>query len=282
MAKVNQKNLVLNNEEASLLSEGKEYEIIPNDKGIFLLIDKTKLGKNEGKQVCVQVPQNQSGDKQSIGQEKQKSIGEKGSKNVSQLEEEKQQVIGLIKKSKLGDLVEGKFEGTLNEKQKKALLELVSTSKVFVFKLNDTYKKGVYKVKEEGFSDAPREKKESEDFNAIEKDYKNYTLETDGFLVIRGSSEASNASYAFEKKIKEGLLKGIKSFDGNYYLIETDLLNAYIHKLILLMQNKSSQTLEELARSLNASKRLTKIICEFLKDEGELMEKKKEQYNYIK
>ena len=40
MAKVIGKNIVLSSEETSLLGEGKEFELIKNHKGVFLLIDK--------------------------------------------------------------------------------------------------------------------------------------------------------------------------------------------------------------------------------------------------
>lgn len=254
MAKVIGKNIVLSSEETSLLGEGKEFEVIPNHKGVFLLIDKSVMKEKEGTQVCVQVPA---------------------------LEEEKQQVIGLIKKGNLSDLVEGKFELTLNEKQKKALLELVMSEKVIIFKLNQTYKKGVYRVKEEERNEN-REKKESENELAVEKPYTEYTLEQDGFLIIKGKDRAANASYEYGRQIKEGLLRGIKSFDGNYYLIQNDLLEEYIHKIINAFANKTTQSLEELSKNIKTSQMLTKIICEFLKEEGEIMEKKKGLIHYIK
>jgi len=258
MAKVIERNIVLNSEEISLLGEGKEFELIPNNKGVFLLIDKSVLKEKEGQQVCVAVPQ----------------------KDL--LEEEKQQVIGLIKQGKLGDLVEGKFELTLNEKQKKALVEVIAKGTVFVFRLNDTYKKGVYRVKEEEITPENREKKESEEVNALEKQFDKYTLEEDGFLIIKGKESAVRASFEFEKQIKEGLLRGIKSFDGNYYLIQSDLLETYIKKAIIAFGKKSTQSLEELSTNLKVSKMLTKVICEFLKEEGELMERKKGTISYIK
>ncbi len=254
MAKVVGKNIVLNQEEAELVGEGKEYEFIPNDKGIFLMIDKSHLKESEGKQVCVNVPS---------------------------LEEEKQQVIGLIKSTRLSDLVEGKFETILNDEQKKALLQLVTGGKVFVFKLNETYKKGVYRVKDEVLEEK-KEKKESEYFDAPEKPFDKYTLEQDGFLIIKGKNSAADASYKFEKQIKEGLLRGIKSFDGNYYLIQTELLGDYLKKCVIAFGNNNTQTIEELSKNIKASQTLTRIICEFLKDEGELMERKKGQYSYIK
>jgi len=254
MAKVSGKNITLNSEEAQILGEGKEFEIIPNDKGVFLFIDKSKLKESEGKQVCVSVPT---------------------------LEEEKQQVIGLIKKGSLSNLVEGKFEATLNEKQKKALLELVLTQKVFVFKLNQTYKKGVYRVKEDEVNETKREKKESESEDAKEKLWNEYDIETDGFLIIKGKEGAAKASFQYERQIKEGTLKGIKSFDGNYYLIQTDILDTYIQKTIHAFKNKKTLPIEELAKATKTSQMLTRIIIEFLKEEGELLEKKKGIIQYI-
>jgi hypothetical protein len=255
MAKVSNRRIELTSEEIALLDEGKEFELIPNDKGIFLLIDKSMIKEKEGKQVCVE---------------------------VQSLEEEKQQVVGLIKKGNLKDLVEGKFESTLNEAQKKALLQLVVSGKVFVFKLNESYKKGVYRVKEDEPLNDNRSIKESENASAIEKPWNEYTLEQDGFLIIKGKDKAMNASHEFERQIKEGLLKGLKSFDGNYYLIQTDLLEAYIQKIVLAFANKPTMTVQELSESIKASGMLTKIICEFLKEEGEILEKKKGLLKYIK
>jgi len=257
MAKVFGNNIVLNTEETALLTEGHEFELIPNQKGVFLLIEKEAIKEN-------------------------KETQQLKTKKPLSTDEEKQQVIGLIRKGRLSDLVEGKFESTLNEKQKKALLELVATQQVFVFKLNETYKKGVYRVKDDTKTEENREKKESEDFNAKEKSFEEYTLEKDGFLVIRSKEGASSASFEHEKQIREGHLKGIKSFDGNYYLIQTDLLDNYINKILLSMSQKNIQSIEELASTNKISKLLVRIICEFLKDEGELMEKKKETYQYIK
>jgi len=255
MAKVDKEKMLLSGEEIKLLEHGKEYDLIPNQPGVFLLIDKGLLGKIEGKEVCVTVPA---------------------------LDDEKQEVIGLIKKGRLSDLVEGKFEGTLNDQQKNVLLELVATGKVFVFKLNETYKKGVYRVKDDENQNKERELKESENPLAKEKPIEEYSIEKDGFLVTKNMDRAKQISQQYEPLIRQGALKGIKSFDGNYYLLQTDLLDTYINKVIIALNNEQTQTLEELAKNISASQTLTKIICEFLKEEGELLERKKGQYTYIK
>ncbi|MFA5361076.1 MAG: hypothetical protein WC290_01360, partial [archaeon] len=123
--------------------------------------------------------------------------------------------------------------------------------------------------------------KESKNFNAIEKKIEEYNLEQDGFLIAKNTDKARALSFEYEGQIKEGMLKGIRTFDGNYYLIETDLLEEGLVKIINMFREKKSLTLEETSKLINYSKTLTKIICEFLKEEGELLEKRKDQYSYI-
>ena len=255
MAKLEGSNLVLSSEERELLKKCKDLELIPNQEGIFLLIDKTLAVENEGKQFCVDVP----------------------------LLEEQQQVIGLIKQTRMSDLVEGKFEQQLNDKQKRALLELIVSGKVMIFKLNDSYKKGIYRVKDDDKEETEKkhEPKESENFNAIKKAVPDYTFEKDGFVATTNNERAKNLSSEHKEQIEEGELKGIKSFEGVYYLIKNYLLEKYTKKTLEIFENKNETTLEELAKEINASIELTKIVCEFLKEDGELLEKKKGKYTYI-
>jgi len=256
MAKVEGANLVLSSEEMELLKKCKNLELIPNQEGIFLLIDKTLAIENEGKQFCVDVP----------------------------LIEEQQQVITLIKKARLSDLVEGKFEQKLNDKQKRALLELVASEKVIIFKLNDSYKKGIYRVKDDEEKENKIKKtgkKDSEKFEAEKKATPDYTLEIDGFLATTNNERAKILSSEHKEKIEHGELKGIKSFEGIYYLVETKLLDHYTKEVLKSFEKNNENEIEALAKEINISVELTKIICEFLKEDGELLEKKKGKYTYI-
>ncbi len=246
MAKIENNKIVLNNEEFELLKGFNEFELVPNQKGIFLLIDKKVAVEKEGAQVCVNVP----------------------------LVEEHEQVIGLIRKSNLSELVEGKFEEKLDEKQKRALLELIASKRVFVFKLNDSYKKGIYRISE-------GEKKESEKFGKEKKVLPDYNLEEDGFIATINTERARALSSEYKEQIEKNELKGIKTFEGIYYLVQTKLVNKYLEKILLLIREKKEISLEEIAEKENISTELTKIIIEFLKDEGEILEKKKGKYKFI-
>jgi hypothetical protein len=264
MAKIENGKLLLSKEEQDLIGEGKEFDIIPNQKGIYLLIEKTLEEEKGGTQVCVQVPE----------------------KKIDELAEEKEKIVGIINKGKLSELVEGKFEKSLKENELKALRELKKEERVIVFKLNETYKKGVYKINPDFKLGEEKKKKENkkkttEDYNAKEKEYENYNLDEDGILIVKNQTLVRQISSEMEKEIKDGMIRGLKSFDGFYYIIENELLVHYLEKTIEAFRKKTTQSIDELAKNINISKILVKVVCEFLKDEGEIIEKKKGEYSYI-
>jgi hypothetical protein len=264
MAKLEKGKLVLSEDEKNLMEEGKEFDLIPNQKGIFLLIEKSIEKEKEGTQVCVQVPE----------------------KKIDELAKEKEIIVGIIKKGNLSELVEGKFETSLKEDELKALQELKKEGRVIVFKLNETYKKGVYKINpdfkigEEGKKEENK-KKTTEDYNMEEKEFEKYNLKEDGIMVVKNQGLVRQISKEKEKEIKDGLIRGLKSFDGYYYIIENYLLTKYLEKTVESFVKRNNQTIEDLSKNVGVSKMLVKVICEFLKDEGEIIERKKSEYSYI-
>lgn len=247
MAKIEGNRIILNQEEAELVKETTEVELIPNKKGIFLLIDKNinNIENNE--------------------------------QSLENNNEEKN-LIKKIKEKKLNELVEGKFENTLSEKEKKILEKLLIERKVLIFKLSESYKKGVYKINEDN---EPQKKFDSENFKMEKKHLPDYDLERDGFIATTNLERARMLSAEHKERIEEGELRGIKSFEGVYYLIQNELLENYTIKLLQIFNEKNKTNLEELSKEVNASKELIKIICEFLKEDGEILEKTKEEYTYI-
>ncbi len=247
MAKLDGNKLLLNKEELALLGESRELELIPNKKGIFLLIDK-HIDSNFTEEVLVE-------------------------ENTDQT-----QLLQKISEKKLTDLVEGKFENTLNKKEKELLKKLLEEKKVTIFKLNDSYKKGVYRVNEKTIV----RKFDTEKFNTEKKPLPDYDLEKDGFIATSNLERARILSAEHKERIEEGELRGIKSFEGTYYLIQNYLLENYTKIFLNIFNEKEKISLIELAQISNISIELAKIICEFLKEDGELLEKKKGEYTYIK
>ena len=255
MAKLVNDKLILTIEEKDLIKHINEFELIPNSDGIYLLIDKN-IAENKKHITC--------------------SI-EENFVSTDPLEKEKQEILTKIKNGKMCELVEGKLEEKFNEQSKQALSELIKDELIFVFKLNKNYKKGIYKLKEQKNILTP---KESEIFGS-KKLNPDYTLEKDGFIATTNTGRAKILSNEFKEQIEKRELKGIKTFEGIYYLIQTVLLEKYTIKLMNLFEKQNKATMQEIINELKVSNDLIKIVCEFLKEDGELIERKKDEYQYI-
>ena len=184
-------------------------------------------------------------------------------------------IFDLILQKSLGERVEGKFEKLLNKEENERLKELVKSGKIFVFKL-PKYKQGVYKLKEQAF--------ESKPIINLKKDFstqqlpEDYSISKNGFMVVKGENEAREVSNALRERIEKGEIKGIKSFDGSYYVIEIPVYEKIRQALMECFKTKNSLSCEEITKMINVNKELVKTACEFLKDEGEIFEKRKEFY----
>ena len=101
--------------------------------------------------------------------------------------------------------------------------------------------------------------------------------------IYRANNKEKKKAYNAEHKeeIKKGDLRGLKSFEGVYYLIDEYLLTKYTTKLLSFFENTPQTTVDDLAKEIDISVELAKIVCEFLKEDGELLEKKLGQYTYI-
>ena len=183
-------------------------------------------------------------------------------------------IFELMKKKSLSERVEGKFEKLLNEKELERFKQLLSEEKIIAFKLSDKYRKAVYKI-------APEKKKESEQAEAKEKPIEEYSVETDGFLVVKNEERAKRLSEQLKEQIQGGKIRGLKSFDGHFYIAETALLEKYNDFALAIIKANKSIALQELAQKTGISRMLTKIVCEFLKEDGEIIERRKQIYQLV-
>ncbi len=208
--------------------------------------------------------------------------------NAEQAELEKK-ILDLIRKKSLSERVEGKFEKYLNNKELACFQQLLKDDKVVPFKLNQSYTHGVYKLPEE--LDPPKKAGSTPAQGAAsaqpaatagaEKRPEDYSLDRDGFMIIKNEFEARRASEQLRAQIKGGLIKAQKTFDGEVVFVRVDALLHHRQKLLTYLKNKKMSSLENAAKDLNMSKPLIKVIAEFLKEDGELVEKRKGLYQII-
>ncbi len=198
-------------------------------------------------------------------------------KPAARTDETEQKILGLLKKKELKEKVEGVFEKFLNKQELEKFSQMLAQGKIIRFKLNQKYKKAIYKSAEEQQPKKKAETKELTDRQNIEE----YNLQKNGFLVLRNEERIKRANEELAERFKKGELRGIKCFDGNCYVIETNLLEMLKEKALAAFKKQKKLTAEELAKQLGTGITPAKIAAEFLKEEGALFEKRKEQYYLI-
>ncbi|HZX34405.1 MAG TPA: hypothetical protein VFF09_03415 [archaeon] len=182
-----------------------------------------------------------------------------------------QKIAGMLKQLPLKERVEGIFEKSLKPEEAKKFSEMLSKGKVEKFKLNEKYRKAVYRFMEE-----PETK-----FENNEKPFEDFNLEKDGFLVVKNELRAKALSAELENKIKDGKVRGTRAFTGEFYIIYSALLESSMEKVLAEMKKSRAATLASIAQNTKLTPTLARITLEFLKEEGQAMERKKDSFQYI-
>ncbi len=195
-------------------------------------------------------------------------------KTAPAIDEAEQKIIGLLLKKELKSRVEGAFEKLLSESEQAALKKMLEENKVEKFKLNEKYRKAIYRLPE-------KQKPASKTFEPKEKKPDDYTLEDDGFMIAKTEFVAQQISSRLAEKIKNGEFRGTRAFSGEFYIIDSGLFEQKTKPVTDFLKIKKHATIEELNASLALPKTLIKIICAFLTEDGIILERRKEQYVYI-
>ncbi|MBI4053272.1 MAG: hypothetical protein HY394_04500 [Candidatus Diapherotrites archaeon] len=190
--------------------------------------------------------------------------------------EQDRKIFSLLESLPAADIVEGKFEKQLNKEELERFQSLLKGGGIERFKSSPKYFKFLYRQ-----AAKPAKKKESENPAAEEKAIEEYSLEKDGFFVAKNEERVKRISQEFEEKIKNGEIRGMKSFDGNYYIVEDALLQKHRQKVLDCLKAEKQASVETVAQKTSISKTLAKICCEFLKEDGEIMEKRRDMYSFI-
>ncbi len=203
-----------------------------------------------------------------------------------------QKVLRLLKTHRLPDLIEGRFERFLAGEELSAFQELLHAGKIVVIKTNPKFDKGIYRepIPSTDKTTTPPSsatlvpsnvKKIITHTQVIEKPVEEYSLVNDGFMVLRSDGAAKAASFDLQERIRNGEVKGIKSFDGFYYIVENSLLEKYTVKLVSFLQSKKKEELSVIALSQAIPPILARIVLEFAKEDGIVIEKQKNLYAYV-
>ncbi len=242
----------------------REYEVVKAKAGLWVVVDKGPLAREDPEERALE-----------------------------------NKVRDLIAKKSLSERVEGKFEKYLNNKELAQFQKMLKEKKLVLFKLNESYKHGVYKLPEEvevpkkagapagaagnpAAASAPAAKPTAMTQPGLEKKPEEYALDKDGFMVCKNHFEGLQAQQGLEARIKAGEVKGLKTFEGEVYFVRSDVLVRYRKKFLDYLSAKKMSSLDNAAKDLNMSKALIRVIAAFLDDQGELIEKRKGLFQIVK
>jgi len=106
-------------------------------------------------------------------------------------------------------------------------------------------------------------------------------LGKDGFMVCKNTNEAKALSLKLKESIEKGEVRGIKGFDGMFYIAENTLYQKHRKKVLEMIEKEKGVGSGQISERLGISEVLARIVCELLKEDGEIIEKRKDQYQAV-
>ncbi len=103
--------------------------------------------------------------------------------------------------------------------------------------------------------------------------------EGEAYWIIESEEMAAAFSSAHATEIKKGWLLGVRSFDGKYYVVRSDVYQALLPKILEIVK-KAPASPEDIERSAGIKKELAKAILEVAREEGIVYELPGGKYKY--
>lgn len=105
-------------------------------------------------------------------------------------------------------------------------------------------------------------------------------LDKYGYLVIENEEEAKMISSALEEATRKGEILGVRGFDKKYYIASRPFYLAWNERITPLLRG-TEKTVEDAAKELKMSEIACKVALELMREEGEILEKRKGFYTLL-
>lgn len=101
------------------------------------------------------------------------------------------------------------------------------------------------------------------------------------YAIIRDENVAKALSARLSEEIRRREVLGTKTFYGEYYIIKKSLYDKCAPIVLQYIKAHAACTVDSISNDLGIDKSLIKIVCEFLREAGEIAERRKEVYEYV-
>ncbi|MFA5383047.1 MAG: hypothetical protein WC356_07805 [Candidatus Micrarchaeia archaeon] len=159
---------------------------------------------------------------------------------------------------------------TLNSNEKEVLEELIKKGYVKIYKEGKYTKTGVYSISQKIYSELTGKQPE-----------KKPSLKNE-FMIIDNQEEAQNISKQLKEEIKKGEIKGIRGFDGKFYIASSEFYNKNKDLILkILEENKNGLKISEIALKTKLEENACLVVLRLLAEDGEIIEKGKNVFKII-
>ncbi|MEM3408029.1 MAG: hypothetical protein QW054_00290 [Candidatus Micrarchaeia archaeon] len=124
-----------------------------------------------------------------------------------------------------------------------------------------------------------KEKKEQKEFKKEETDPIK-RLNKNGYLVLQSEADAREISKLLEDKIQQNQVTGIRGFDKKYYLVKNSFVLKFQSKIKSVLKSGPKQA-DKIAEALGIEEEAAIALLTVLREEGEIIEKRKGTFSLI-
>lgn len=199
---------------------------------------------------------------------------EKPQKKEGMKPEEKKVILKLLS-IRFGKRTPDYVGEVFSAEEKRILKDLESKKMINVFR-SKKYENGVYNINDEAYVLAKGRKKPEKKAKTPETVG---SIDEKGFMIIKNKNKARDIAEKFRKEMKKGSIKGVKGFDGRFYLVKKSYYQKTSPKIKKIMETPMG--VEEISKKSGIDYVGCRALLLMMSEKGEIIEKKKGIYELV-
>ncbi len=256
-----------------LKKDGKVYIQLPEE---FLSLDSAEFFKLRDGYYLLTIPL------ESTKKDEKQKLRDK----FQVLSNEEKNVLRRLLSIKFHNRTPAYVEKILSQEEKNVLNELLDKNFINIFK-SKKYPNGVYNINDKIYSvlygKEVSASQSSQPTPSVKKERENpqgslALLESKGYI-IGTSKDLSEIGAKYKDEIKSGRIKGLKGFDGKFYIAKAE----YVERLspLIIKQLDREKSIEEIASNLHVESDAVRTVLHILAEAGDVIEKRRGIYAAI-
>ncbi len=253
------------------IKEGDKLELIEAKPGIYTLVNTEVLVKIEAK----------PGGYAPVGDALAKAPAKPVAKGPA-ISPEELRLLRKLDEIKYEERIPARVQKLLSEGERKILDGMVKEGFVSIYRGKKYAQTGVYDIpgdvygllrKKEPVNPGPPEQVSEKTSLSWDEHLGKY-----GYVIVENEAEAKLVSERLEPEIKAGEIMGTRGFDKKYYIAQRKFYEVWNSRIRALLRARREATEGEVCGALRMSEVACRVALELMREEGEVIEKKKGAY----